>query len=41
VYPGDTVTTEMWQDRNIVSFRCLVKARDAVVINNGKCTLSA
>ena len=41
VFPGDTVTTEMWQDRNIVSFRCLVKARDTVVINNGKCTLSA
>lgn len=41
VFPGETVTTEMWQDRNIVSFRCLVKSRDAVVINNGKCTLSA
>ncbi len=41
VFPGDTVTTEMWQDRNIVSFRCRVKGRDAVVINNGKCTLSA
>ena len=41
VFPGDTVTTEMWQDRNIVSFRCKVKARNAVVINNGKCTLAA
>ncbi len=40
VYPGETITTEMWQDRNIVSFRCLVKSRDAVVINNGMCTLS-
>ncbi len=39
-YPGETVTTEMWQDRNIVSFRCRVKARDAIVIDNGKCTLS-
>lgn len=39
VYPGDVVTTEMWQDRNIVSFRCRVKARDVTVIDNGKCTL--
>jgi len=41
VYPGDVVTTEMWQDRNIVSFRCRVKARDVTVIDNGKCTLVA
>ena len=41
VYPGETLTTEMWQDRNIVSFRCRVKDRDALVIDNGKCTLSA
>ncbi|NOX69849.1 MAG: 3-alpha,7-alpha,12-alpha-trihydroxy-5-beta-cholest-24-enoyl-CoA hydratase [Gammaproteobacteria bacterium] len=41
VYPGDLITTEMWQDGNVVSFRCLVKSRNAVVINNGKCTLSA
>lgn len=40
VYPGETITTEMWQDRNIVSFRCLVNERGAVVIDNGKCTLS-
>jgi acyl dehydratase len=41
VYPGDTLTTDMWQDRNIVSFRCSVKARDSIVLNNGKCTLAA
>ena len=40
VYPGDLITTEMWQDRNVVSFRCRVSARDAVVINNGRCTLT-
>jgi acyl dehydratase len=39
VYPGDVITTEMWQDRNVVSFRCRVKARDVIVIDNGKCTL--
>ena len=41
VYPGETITTDMWQDRNVVSFRCRVKKRDALVIDNGKCTLSA
>ena len=41
VFPGDVITTEMWQDRNVVSFRCRVKERDSVVINNGKCTLVA
>jgi acyl dehydratase len=41
VYPGDTLTTDMWQDRNIVSFRCSVKARNSVVVSNGKCTLAA
>jgi len=41
VYPGDIITTEMWQDGNIVSFRCRVKARDAVVLSNGRCTLAA
>ncbi len=41
VYPGDTVTTHMWQDRNVVSFRCAVVARDSVVVSNGKCTLAA
>jgi acyl dehydratase len=40
VYPGDVITTEMWQDRNIVSFRCRVRERGVVVLNNGKCTLA-
>lgn len=41
VYPGDTLTTEMWQDRNVVSFRCTVEARNSVVLDNGMCTLAA
>lgn len=41
VIPGDTITTEMWQDGNIVSFQCAVKARNSVVIRNGKCTLAS
>jgi acyl dehydratase len=40
VYPGDTLTTDMWQDRNVISFRCSVKGRNSVVLNNGKCTLA-
>jgi len=39
VLPGDTITTDMWQDGDIVSFRCSVKERDSVVLRNGKCTL--
>ncbi len=41
VVPGDTITTEMWQDGNIVSFQCTAKERGVVVLKNGKCTLSA
>ncbi len=41
VMPGDTITTDMWQDGNVVSFSCSVKERDAVVLRNGKCTLRA
>jgi acyl dehydratase len=39
VYPGDTITTEMWQDGNVVSFRCKVLERGVTVINNGRVTL--
>lgn len=39
VLPGDTITTEMWQDGDIVSFQCSVKERDIIVLRNGKCTL--
>lgn len=40
VLPGDTITTDMWQDGNVVSFSCRVKERDALVLRNGKCTLA-
>jgi len=39
VLPGDTITTDMWQDGNIVSFQCSVKNRNVIVLRNGKCTL--
>lgn len=41
VLPGDTITTDMWQDGNIVSFECSVKERGVRVVRNGKCTLAA
>jgi acyl dehydratase len=41
VMPGDTIRTDMWQERNIVSFRCTAVERDVMVLRNGKCTLAA
>ena len=41
VLPGDTITTDMWQDGNTVSFQCSVRERDTVVLKNGKCTLAS
>ena len=35
VYPGEVIRTEIWRDGEKVSFRALVPARDAVVLNNG------
>jgi acyl dehydratase len=40
VYPGETIVTEMWHDRNITSFRCRVKERDIVVLNNGRAEIA-
>lgn len=39
VFPGETILVDIWKDGNTVSFRARLKERDAVVINNGKCTL--
>ncbi len=41
VFPGETIVTEMWVDGATVSFRSRLKEREAVVLNNGKCTLAA
>ncbi len=40
VFPGETISTEMWVDGPVVSFRSRVKERNVVVLNNGKCTLA-
>ena len=41
VIPGDKIAVDLWKDGNTISFRARVPGRgDAVVINNGKCTLA-
>jgi len=39
VLPGDTITTDMWQDGNVVSFTCAVRDRGVEVLRNGRCVL--
>ncbi|MER9165554.1 MaoC/PaaZ C-terminal domain-containing protein [Mesorhizobium sp. M0715] len=39
VYPGETIVAEIWRDADTVSYRCNVKERDVLVLNNGKCLL--
>ena len=39
VYPGETVTMEMWKDGDVVSFEAKVKARGITVIKSGRTVL--
>jgi acyl dehydratase len=39
VYPGETVTLDMWKDCDVISFEARVKARSAVVIKSGRTVL--
>jgi acyl dehydratase len=39
VYPGETVTLDLWKDADVISFEARVKARNVVVIRNGKTVL--
>jgi len=39
VFPGDTITVDLWRDEMIISFEARVKARGATVIKNGKTVL--
>jgi acyl dehydratase len=39
VYPGETVTMDLWKDGAVVSFEARVKARDVTVIKSGKTVL--
>jgi acyl dehydratase len=35
VFPGETITIDLWKDRDIVSFEARVKARNVSVVKNG------
>jgi acyl dehydratase len=39
VFPGDTITVDLWKDGSVISFEARVKARGATVIKNGKTVL--
>lgn len=39
VYPGETVTVDLWRDGGVVSFEARVKARNVTVIKNGMTVL--
>jgi acyl dehydratase len=40
VFPGETISVQMWRDGNVISFEARVKTRDVVVIKNGKSVLA-
>jgi len=40
VFPGETITVDMWKDGDVVSFEAHVKSRGVTVIKNGKTVLS-
>jgi acyl dehydratase len=39
VFPGETVSVDMWRDGDVISFEARVKARGVTVIKNGKTVL--
>lgn len=39
VYPGETVTLELWRDGDVISFEAKVRARSVIVVRNGKTVL--
>ena len=39
VYPGESLTTDIWRDGTLWSFRTRVAARDLVVLGNGRLQL--
>jgi len=39
VFPGDTITVDLWKDGSVISFEARVAARNATVIKNGKTVL--
>lgn len=39
VFPGETVTVDLWRDGDVISFEARVKARGVTVIKNGRTVL--
>jgi len=39
VFPGETITVDLWQDGPVVSFEARIKARNVTCIRNGKTVL--
>jgi len=39
VFPGETISVDLWKDGNIISFEARVKSRNVTVIKNGKTEL--
>lgn len=39
VYPGESVTLELWRDGDVISFEAKVKARGVTVVKNGRTLL--
>ena len=39
VYPGETVTMDLWKDGNVISFEAKVKSRNVTVIKSGRTVL--
>ena len=39
VFPGETISTDLWQDGNEISFRSRVAVRDVIVLNNGRAVI--
>lgn len=39
VFPGETISTEIWRDGSSIAFRCRIAARDQMVLTDGLATL--
>jgi len=39
-YPGESILTDIWNDDGDISFRCRVKERDVVILDNGQAVIS-
>ncbi len=40
VFPGETLTFNLWKDGNVISFEGHIKARNVTVVKNGRTELA-